>query len=104
VDVTGGDQGSEQTVHETVAGDRRQTVEGDIDHLDKEMDTVAARDDNMGFGKVLTQTSFDGGAGVGVHGSSSRQGRWRPTRQRPTVCFRIAHRSRAGRLCLMISQ
>lgn len=80
MDVTGGDQGSDQTVHEAVAGDRRQTGKGDIDHLDKEMDTVSARDDNTGFGKVLTQTSFDGGAGVGVHGSSSRLGRWRPTR------------------------
>lgn len=67
-------------MHEAVAGDRRQTVEGGIDHLDKEMDTVSARDNNTGFGKVLTQTSFDGGAGVGVHSSSSRQGRWRPTR------------------------
>jgi hypothetical protein len=71
VQETGGKKGSEKSVHEPVTRNGSERGKGLVDDLDTEMHPVAARHGNACLGEALTQTSFDGGAGVGIHGSSS---------------------------------
>jgi arabinose-5-phosphate isomerase len=90
VDETGSKEGGQRPLDKPVAAHGRERSEGGVDHLDTEMDAVGTRHRNPGFGKAFAQRSFDGGGGVGVHGSSSRLGRPVPSPAGTAHPLRIA--------------